>query len=353
MVKMRSCIVVSMVLFALLFSGLVCSPASSAPGSAPTPYHQGKNITLVVGSSAGGTVDGMARLVAKHWPNHIPGKPTMIVENRTGGGQLIAARYVYDSKPDGLTLLHSVATLSLQQLLGKEKHVDFRRYDYLGCPAGLADMMVIRSALPHRTIQDLLNAPRPVRFGGIGSGTLGDELVKLSIELAGLKLRLVSGYSGFADVYLAVQQGELDAATCDVAGVKTVAILKKMYDEGFIRPIVLCGGAEVPEKYKAIVKDLPYVGNHMKPAEKQVYEAYTSTMKGFRPFAATPGTPPALLTILRDSLWETMKDPAFVADADKGGWDLTPMKWDEAARYSTSIFDLPKDQQEKLIKILK
>src|SRR5258708_33828361 len=103
---------------ALLFIALL---TSAVPALALEPYFRGKTIRIVVGFSAGGGYDVYARAIARHMGKHIPGNPSIIVENMAGAASLISANYVYKAaKPDGLTIGHFIGGLFLPQVLGRE-----------------------------------------------------------------------------------------------------------------------------------------------------------------------------------------------------------------------------------------
>jgi tripartite-type tricarboxylate transporter receptor subunit TctC len=115
---------------ALLFS-------ARAPVSAQEPYYQGKTIRLIVGTAAGGGFDTYSRVIARHMGRHVPGNPTIVVENMPGAAHLIAANHIYKvAKPDGLTMGNFTGGLFLGQVLGRPGvEFDARKFHYLGAPA--------------------------------------------------------------------------------------------------------------------------------------------------------------------------------------------------------------------------
>ena len=91
------------------------------------PYYEGKVVTIVVGHAPGGGFDRMARLLAKHLPKYIPGKPTMVVKNMIGAATLVAANYVYQAKPDGLTIGGLARSLGISQIIPMASNVEQAR----------------------------------------------------------------------------------------------------------------------------------------------------------------------------------------------------------------------------------
>ncbi len=117
-----------------------------APGTARGEYHAGKTIRIVVGFPPGGGFDTYSRALARHLGRHVPGKPTVVVENMAGAGSLIAANYGYKvARPDGLTIVNFHGSQILGQVVGRAG-VDFdaRSYQWLGAPAREVAVCVLR-----------------------------------------------------------------------------------------------------------------------------------------------------------------------------------------------------------------
>lgn len=152
-----------------LFVGFFLLTALIAPTKVrAAPYYQGKVVTLIVGFPAGGGYDRMFRLVARHLPSHIPGKPTVIVDNMPGGDSITAANYLYNVvKPDGLTIGGMSKALPFVQLLkvGGMKF-DLAKFAWLCSSSVDSTLFFIRSDLPYKTIQDLQKADKTIFVAG-------------------------------------------------------------------------------------------------------------------------------------------------------------------------------------------
>src|SRR5260370_38977916 len=116
---------------------LVVVIASIVPAGAQPRFFEGKTVRIVVGFSAGGGYDTYSRVIARHLGRHVPGKPTVIVENMPGAGSLIAANHLYKvAKPEGLTIGNFAGGLVLAQVLGQPGvEVDARRLEGLCVPS--------------------------------------------------------------------------------------------------------------------------------------------------------------------------------------------------------------------------
>src|SRR6266508_2205378 len=121
----------------LLLLAFGFSLGMNAPLFSQDSFYRGKVLRIIVGFPPGGGYDTYTRLLARHWGKHIPGNPTIVVENMSGAGSMISANHIFRvAKADGLTVGHFIGGLFLQQLLGKPG-IDFdaRKFEYIGAPA--------------------------------------------------------------------------------------------------------------------------------------------------------------------------------------------------------------------------
>src|SRR5262245_41315525 len=138
---------------------------------AQQPY-AGKTVTIIVGYKAGGGYDATARLLARHLPKHIPGKPTIIVQNMPGANSMIAANHVYNvAKPDGLTIGTFNRNLPVAQLTKVEGvKYDMTKFAWIGSAASECTILAVRSDLPYKSVEDLKKAKEPIIIGATGPG---------------------------------------------------------------------------------------------------------------------------------------------------------------------------------------
>src|SRR3990167_2647581 len=183
---------------ALAFAA-VCALAVSAPRTVeaqPAPY-EGKTVTIVVGYKPGGGYDATARLLARHLPKHIPGSPTIIVQNMPGANSIIGANHVYNvAKPDGLTLGTFNRNLPIGQLLAVDGvKFDMTKFAWIGSAASESTILAVRTDLPYKTFEELKKAKEPVVVGATGPGANTYDFPLLLKDLLGANLKIVSGYS--------------------------------------------------------------------------------------------------------------------------------------------------------------
>src|SRR5688572_14427866 len=184
---------------------------STGQASAQEQFYKGKTIRIIVGLSAGGGYDVYTRTVARHYGKHIPGNPTIIVENMVGAGSLIAANHVYKvAKPDGLTIGHFIGGLFLSQLLEAPGIAfDARKFEFVGAPVKDTPVCVLTRASGITNMQNWLNSTAPIKLGALAPGNSTYDHPKLLQDIVGLPIQIVLGYKGTADIRLAAEGGEI------------------------------------------------------------------------------------------------------------------------------------------------
>ena len=194
----------------------------------------GKTVTIIVGYKAGGGYDATARMIARHLPKHLPGKPTVIVQNMPGANSIIAANHMYNvAKPDGLTIGTFNRNLPIAQLTKVEGvKYDVTKFQWIGSAANESTVLAIRTDLPYKSFDELRKAKETVVIGSTGPGANTHDFPLLLKEVLGLNFKIVSGYSSSADIMLAVERKEVDGR----AGSYTS--LRPFIDRNLVRPLV-------------------------------------------------------------------------------------------------------------------
>jgi tripartite-type tricarboxylate transporter receptor subunit TctC len=182
------------------------------PQASADDFYKGKTVTFVVGFSAGGGFDTYTRLIARHFGKHVPGNPTVVVENRTGAGSLIAANYIFNQAPaDGTVIGNWIGPLVLQQVLGnKAAKFDGRKFGWLGAPVSDTGVCALTKASGIKTMDDWFNSKREIKIGGTAPGSTTNDVPRLVQAALGFPMKLVEGYKGTAKVRLAAESGEVD-----------------------------------------------------------------------------------------------------------------------------------------------
>src|ERR1044071_4694381 len=167
--------------------------AFGAAAHAAAPYYEGKPVRLLVAFAPGGGFDTYSRALGRHLGRHIPGNPTIVVDNMTGAGGIVHANYMFrQAEPDGLTIGNNIGGLFLQQLMGaKGIEFDGRKFEYIGAPAVDHPVCVLTKASGVNTMDKWLAAKEPLRLGGVGPGGTASPLARVRQAAANLPIRVV------------------------------------------------------------------------------------------------------------------------------------------------------------------
>jgi tripartite-type tricarboxylate transporter receptor subunit TctC len=321
---------------------------------AQSDFYQGKQLKIVVGASAGAASDLYARVVAQHLPKQILGKPEVIVQNMPGGGSMTAANYVYSvAKPDGLTLGAVTSPIYFAQLLGrKEVQFDWAKFTWIGTPEENDELFFIKSELPYKTLFDLRKATDPPRCGASGVGSTGYYIPKLLEEVFGLKLGMVTGYPGAADVDLAVEKNEVQCRGTTISAFFGREPGKSWAKNGYVRFLVQTG-----DKRNHRLRDTPTIWELMEQekaaeAKKRLARVVLGPGAFGRPILATPAIPAERVKILRDAYSKMLKDPEFVAEANKRQWELNPVSGEKLEALAKEVIHQSPDIVERMKKVL-
>ncbi len=336
-------------LFLLFF---VLIHASS--GQAQSDFFKGKQMKIVVGASAGAASDLYARVVANFLPKQIPGKPEIIVQNMPGGGSLTAANYVYSvAKPDGLTLGAVTAPIYFAQLFGrKEVQFDWAKFTWIGTPEENDELFFLRSDQPYKTLLDLRKAADAPRCGASGVGSTGYYIPKLLEEVFAVKINMVTGYPGAADVDLAVEKNEVHCRGTTISAFFGREPGKTWAKNGFVRFLVQTG-----DKRNHRLPETPTIWELMDQekamdAKKRLARVVLGPGAFGRPILATPGIPPERVKILRDAYVNMLKDSEFVAEAKKRQWEINPVSGEQLEALAKEVINQPADIVERMKKVM-
>ena len=313
-------------------------------GEAQSSRYEGKTVTIVVGYKTGGGYDATARLLARHLPKHIPGKPTVIVQNMPGANSLIAANHVYAvAKPDGLTIGTFNRNLPIAQLIKVEGvKFDMTKFAWVGSAASESTVLAIRADLPYQSFDELRKAGKTVVIGATGPGANTYDFPLLIKELLGVNLKIVSGYSSSADIMLAIERKEVDGR----AGSYTS--LRPFIDRDLVRPVIRARATEAGIEQLPVDEDLAPT-----PRAKAIMALRSVPEVIGRPYVMPPGTPDDAVKMMREAFRNAIKDPELVAEAKKAKMALEFVSGDEALKVVKELLAQPKDVVDEFSKYIK
>ncbi len=319
-----------------------------APAKSSThDFYKGKTIRFVVGFAPGGGYDVSARIVGRHMGKHIPGNPTIVVDKMTGAGSLIAANYTYNSaRPDGLFVGIWNSAYVLRQALGdKAVRFDGRKVGWIGAPTKGTPFCSIMAYTGLKSIKDIVAAKREIKMGSTGPGSTYDDLPQILVRTLGTKFMVISGYEGTSTILVAMRRKEVEGGCWTWESARTTArpMLDAKGDEKLI-PFLIHSKEPDPE-----VKDLPLIPEIIKGEDNlSAYRTWSGTYEFQRPFSVPPATPKERLQLLRKAFADTMKDPEFLAEAEKTKLEVTYVSGEEVDKYVDKVLSITPKAKELL-----
>jgi tripartite-type tricarboxylate transporter receptor subunit TctC len=334
-------------LLAMLCSNLgVFPPLALGASEDPAKALSGKTIRIIVGYSAGGGFDTLTRIVGRHLSKHLPGKPNITVSNMTGAGGAVALNYVYSrGTPDGLTWVASDGALVLSKILGLPgPDFDVEKFPWLG--VGQTDhqacMVMTRTGIT--TAEQFLRSPTAVRLASTVPGDSPHIRPVIAAEALGANFKIIQGYPGTADMRLAMQSGDADAACWGWESMKVTAA--DMLERKEAIPILQIGLERHP--------DLPSVPNvldfPMSNEAKTMLRLVAAPGAIAKLFALSPGTPEPMVNLLRKGFADTLKDRELLADAQKSKMRISYVSADEVTKIIKEMNSTSPELKQKVAK---
>jgi len=322
---------------ALAAAALVAAAASSSHADPVADFYAGKTLRILVGFGPGGGYDLYARTLARYLGRHVPGGPTVVVQNMPGAGSLKAVNWLYNAAPrDGTALATFARGIVFEPLLGHAEGTQFAaaRFNWIGSISNEVSVCALNSASGIRTFADM--QAKPFRIGASGIGADSDIFPVVIRNLFGLPMRLVAGYQGGADMVLAMERGEVDGR-CGWSWTSLVARNKAMLDDRRIAvtlQIALGRHEDLP--------DVPLVMDLVRdPRALAALRLIVSRQNIARPFAAPPDVPAARIAALRTAFDAMVADAAFLAEAQRSGLPVTPMTGSAVDREIAALYATP------------
>jgi tripartite-type tricarboxylate transporter receptor subunit TctC len=317
---------------------------SSAPVHADpiADFYNGKTVRMLIGYGPGGGYDLYGRVVAQFLPKHLPGHPTIVVQNMPGAGSLLAARYMHDVAPKDGTVLGSLAqTLPLDSVTNSSVKIDVGKMPYIGRVATNVDTgsALQRSGL--KSFEDVRAKQYTVGASGGGSTTVLFPTALMTY--GGAKFKLARGYSGTNEIWLAVERGEVD-----IVGAYGLPGIQVSHPDWL-------QGHEAVFLYQASLKRHPLIPNVPTLPElaqsdegRVVLRAAASTGDIGRSIITTPGVPAERVAALRTAFSAMLADPDFIAECANRKLPIEGAAGDEVDAMARETLQLPRPVLDKI-----
>jgi tripartite-type tricarboxylate transporter receptor subunit TctC len=309
-------------------------------------FYQGKTIRMIVGVAVGSGYDINARTLARHLGEHIPGKPTIIVQNQPGAGSITMTNQLYAVGPfDGTVIGAAFGGMPTAPLLTPEGvKFDPNKLNWLGSTNRETHVTYLWNTAPANSLDDIKN--REIVVGAQAPGTTQYDFPIMANAIFGTKFKIVKGYGGTPQIHLAMERGEIEGN-----GASALTTLK-----------ALNGDWIKDKKVKIIAQwalrpnpELPGVPSVLDLAKNDTDKAalllVLARLDFGRPFFVPPNVPADRVEALRKAFDNTMKDPAFLAEAEKLKLDIDPLNGKQVSELVAQVLATPKPVVERVREI--
>jgi tripartite-type tricarboxylate transporter receptor subunit TctC len=305
--------------------------------------YAGRQIRFTVGAGVGGGSDLYSRFLARYWPAHIPGRPTMVVVNMAGADSITAANYIANrAAGDGTEIVNVSPSLPMVQAFGNENiKFDLAEFHWIGNMSQSANVFITWHTTPIKTIEDARR--QTLTIGSTDAASISSLTPIALNNLLRTRFRVVNGYESGGAIDLAVERGEVDGR-----GSITWASLKGSHPDWIrdkkINVLVQMGVARD--------RDLPAVPRLSELVTNAGDVAVATFLEDMavvtRTVAAGPKVPKEQVAILRRSFMDTLQDPTVLAAAEAARLDISPMDGEALQKLVTNMVHANRDVIDRI-----
>jgi tripartite-type tricarboxylate transporter receptor subunit TctC len=326
--------------------------AALAAATATTPLHakdfyQGKTLNLIVSVAPGAGYDLNARAVARYIGAHIPGHPSIVVQNQPGAGGVTLANKMYGAGPfDGLTMgacFGGTPTTPLLQPQGIR--FDAQKFNWIGSTSQEVNVSYAWHTAPVQSLAALMQ--QQLIVGAQAPGTTQYDLPVLANALFGTKYKVISGYDGTAKIQSAMESGEIQGVGA-TAFTTLISFNQSWIDDKKVRIIMQWGPKKAPG-YENVPSAIELAKT---PEDKAAVKLAEARLVFGRPFFMPPNVPADRVEIIRRAFDATMKDPGFIAEEKKLKFDVDPLSGAQVAKVLAEAYATPPAIIERVRKII-
>jgi tripartite-type tricarboxylate transporter receptor subunit TctC len=325
-------------------TGLLLLASTPALADPVADFYKGKQMRMIVRTTAGGDYDQYSRLIARFIGKYIPGNPAIVVVNMPGGGGITAANWMAQVAPHDGTVFGIVSQgLATDQALGVSPQLtaDLRKFNWIGNVVYSNQLLVVWKTSPTKTLEDAKK--RETTIGTTGAGSASVQYPAFYNNVLGTKFKIVFGYPGGQMIDLAMERGEVEGrGTNPYSG--WMASKPSWIPTKQIIPLIQAGIEKEPA-----LPDVPLIVDQpVKPEDKPLLQFMAQASTVGRPFATTPDVPAERVAALRAAFEATLKDPEFIAAAANENMEIRPMNGEKMQQIIFGLLDSPKDVRDRV-----
>ena len=326
---------------------LVLAPSSLCHAQTPAEFYRGKTIDLYVGTSVGGGYDAYGRMLARHMGRYVPGNPTIVPKNMEGGGGMRLANFLYNAAPkDGTAFAIFNRGTAFDPLLGnRNAQFEATKFNWIGSTNDEVSICATWHTTGVTTIAQLTTQELVVGATGPSGDTY--QFPKITNGVLGTKFKIISGYPGGNDVDLAIERGEVQGR-CGWSWTSVKATHRPWLDRKWINIVFQMGLSKHPD-----LPDVPLIMDLARTdQERAIFRLMFARQVMAWPFAAPPGVPRDRVEALRKAFTDTMKDKDFLADANKGNFEIRAVAGEDIQKLVMDVYDTPPAIAQKTMQLL-
>ena len=301
-------------------------------------FYRGRSISLILSAGAGGGYASYAQTFAPYFSAHIPGNPNIVIQNMPGGGGLRAMLYLDAVAPkDGTTLGLVHSSVPFAPIYGtKAATFDPRAMNWIGSIDASTGICVAWHGSGIATWQDML--AKPFVVGGTGAGSQMETMPAMLDKLFGTKIKVVSGYKGGNDIYLAMERGEVEGRCGGL-----ISSINATRPDWFAKNLVNVP-IQIAAKRNPLFPNSPAIAEMVKDERtSKILQLILAPLEMDRPILAPPGVPPERVAALRSAFEAAMNDPAFIAQAEKNHLEIRDISGPHVAQVLDDAYRMPAD----------
>lgn len=314
---------------------------ASAKAATAQEFYAGKTIDLVIGADVGGGYDIYGRTIGRYLGKYIPGNPNVVPKNMPGAGSAVAAGTLYNiSAKDGTVIGALMPGAIMDRVLNDHLKANFdpSKFIYLASADSGTRTCITHVSSKVKTMDDAIAHPAVIGASAAGGATR-DYAVMIA-KAAGAKFRIVSGYKGTADIFLAMERGEVDG----LCGLDWNSLKSQKPDWLRDRKLNILTQVAMEPNAELTRLDVPMIWKYVAGIkDKQALELIVSQQVFLRSYIAPPGTPAAQATALRTAFAQVFKDKDFRADANKAKIDINPSPGEKVQQIVEQLYKMPPD----------
>lgn len=336
-----------MTLAKVIAAGIAAAVLAAGAAQAQESFYKGKTLRFASGVSPGGGFDLITRLFAEFLPRHIPGNPVIVSENRPGAGGRVLANWLYNVAAKDGTQAGMIGPWTVLEPLWKTSGANFdpTKFSWLINANREASSCVFWKGRGVETFEDMRR--KEVTIGSnVPTSTMTQDAMALNVML-GTKIKIVQGYKGTNDAILAAERGEVDGA-CGIWASSATSAYAAQIKRGDLKVPVQLGLQDHPD-FAGIHNPVPTV---TKPEDKLAMKLIFGQLEIARPFAMPPGVPADRVATMRKAFEATVKDPDFVAAAQKRGFVFRSVPGEKVQSIIEEMYATPAPVVERVKKIL-